>query len=188
MSSFDPTDKAVAGLNRDLAASRRPEAPDQVRGGIQRRSLLLSLAALSACGFTPVHGPGGTAEDLRGRIDVAAPADEEGFALVRRLEERLGRPKGADLSLLADIRLSEESVGFLPDGEISRFSVEGRVDWQVTRLGDGAVVATGDANSFTSYSATSTTVATRFAQRDARRRLMLILADLVVADLLTRSL
>ncbi len=187
MSSFDPTDKAVPGLTRDLHIAHRAEAPDQVRGGLSRRALLSSCFAVAACGFTPVHGPGGTAEGLRGRIEVAAPADEEGFALVRRLEERLGRPRGADLSLLADIRLSEESVGFLPDGEISRFSVEGRVDWQLTRVNDGTLVATGDANSFTSYSATSTTVATRFAQRDARRRLMIILADQVVADLLTRS-
>ena len=54
---------------------------------------------MTACGFTPVYGPGGSAENLRGRIAVAAPADEEGFALVRRLEERLGQPQASDLTL-----------------------------------------------------------------------------------------
>lgn len=153
-----------------------------------RRSVLLSLAALSGCGFTPVYGPGGSAEGLRGRIDVAAPSDEEGFALVKRLQDRLGAPQAPDLDLVADIRMNEDAVGFLPDGEISRYNVNGRVDWRVIRSSDGTRLASGSETSFTSYSATSTTVATRFAERDARRRLMVILADRIVADLMTRGL
>lgn len=155
----------------------------------RKRAVLMVIVALSlaGCGFTPVHAPGGVAEDLRGRIDVAAPRDEEGFALVRRLEERLGLPQGADLALTADIRISEDAVGFLPDGEISRFNVIGRVNWRLTRVGNGETIARGNEASFTSYSATSTTVATRFAQRDARRRLMVILADRIVTDLIARE-
>ena len=155
-----------------------------------RRACLLSLTALAGCGFTPIYGTGpeGQASTLRGRIDVAAPKDEEGFALAKRLEDRLGLPEAADLNLTAQIRLREDSLGFLPDGEISRFNVIGQVDWQLVRLGDGAQVASGSERSFTSYSATSTTVATTFAQRDARRRLMVILADRIVTDLLTRDL
>ncbi len=153
-----------------------------------RRSLLLSLTALAGCGFTPVYGPEGQDSDLRGRIDVADPRDEEGFELVKRLEDRLGLPQGADMSLMANIRISEEAVGFLPDGELSRFNVIGQVDWRLTDIVDGTQIATGSERSFTSYSATSTTVATTFAQRDARRRLMVILADRIVTDLLGRDL
>lgn len=153
-----------------------------------RRAFLFAFAALAGCGFTPVYGPGGTAEGLRGRIDVAAPADEEGFALVRRLEERLGTPEGSDLTLLADIRIKEDSVGFLPDGEISRFNVVGEVSWQLNRVSDDTSIASGSEGGFTSYSATSTTVATSFARRDARRRLMVILADRIATDLMTRNL
>lgn len=156
--------------------------------GKRRAVALLAPLLLAACGFSPVHAPDGIASDLRGRIDVAAPSDEEGFALVKRLEDRLGLPQGADLALTADIRISEDSVGFLPDGEISRFNVIGEVSWRLTRLSDAQPVATGSQTSFTSYSATSTTVATRFAQRDARRRLMIILADRIVADLISRDL
>jgi LPS-assembly lipoprotein len=152
-----------------------------------RRFFCLSFAALAGCGFTPVYGPGGAAEGLRGRISVATPADEEGAALVRRLEDRLGRSSNADLLLSADIRLQESAVGFLPDGELSRFSVDGQVDWELQDA-SGRTVASGQERSFTSYSATSTTVATTFAQRDARRRLMVILADRIVADLISRDL
>ena len=154
---------------------------------LSRRWFLLGGFALSACGFTPVHGPGGTARKLRGRIAVAAPADEEGFALVRRLEDRLGEPTEPDLMLTADILIREESLGFLPVGELSRFSIEGKVDWAITDQ-SGNQIASGSEQSFTSYSATSTTVATAFAERDARRRLMIILADRISADLQSRSL
>ncbi len=152
-----------------------------------RRAVLLGLLTLSACGFEPVYGPGGSASTLRGRIEIAAPADEEGFALVKRLEERLGQPDSADLGLIADIYITEEAVGFLGDGTISRYSVSGRVDWRITRLDDNAEVMTGSERSFTSYSATSTTVATIVARRDARRRLMVVIADRILQDIVLRS-
>ena len=118
---------------------------------------------------------------------MATPADEEGAAVVRRLEDRLGQAASGDLMLTSDIRIKESAIGFLPDGELSRFNVNGQVDWEL-RDQTGRAVASGQERSFTSYSATSTTVATTFAQRDARRRLMVILADRMVADLISRDL
>lgn len=152
-----------------------------------RRALLLGLTGLAGCGFQPVYAPGGPADGLRGRIEIAAPADEEGYALVERLEERLGLPQGADLGLTANIFIGEEEVGFLPDGTISRYNVSGRVDWRLTRLSDGTEVLSGSERSFTSYAATSTTVATIFARRDARRRLMVIIADRILQDIVLRA-
>ena len=151
-----------------------------------RRTFLIGFAALAGCGFTPAYGPGGSAEGLRGRIRVAGPEDEEGFALVRRLEERLGRGEAAEYELQADIFLSEEALGFLPDGSISRYNVLGRVRWRLVRLDDGSLALSGIEKSFTSYSATSTTVATTLAERDARRRLMVSIADRITADLILR--
>lgn len=152
-----------------------------------RRTLLLALAALGGCGFAPVYAPGGPGAGLRGRIDVAAPADEEGWFLVRRLEQRLGTPEAATYGLIAELRLAQKSVGFLPDGSISRFTVDGQVDWKLTALSDGSVLLSGVERSFASYSATSTTVATIQAERDTRRRLMVQLADQIVARILAAS-
>ncbi len=154
---------------------------------LSRRVAILGLVALSGCGFAPVYAPGGSADGLRGRIDVVPPSDEEGFALVRRFEDRLGQPQGADLKLTADIAISEDSVGFLPNGSISRYNVLGQVRYKLARADDGETVLTGSEQSFTSYSATSTTVATIAARRDARRRLMVILADRIVADILVNA-
>ncbi len=146
-----------------------------------RRAFLLGLAALPACGFEPVYGPNSQTTALIGKIDVAPPSDEEGFQLVSRLKARLGEDGGPWL-LTAAIELDEEAVGILPDGTITRYNVEGAVAWQ---LSDGEIVLTsGREESFTSYTATSTTVATIFARRDANTRLMTILADRIVAELL----
>jgi LPS-assembly lipoprotein len=151
-----------------------------------RRIFLLGLTALAGCGFEPVYAPGAAGRDLRGRIDIAEPVDEAGFALVRRLEERLGRANGADLVLNADIRIGEDPVGYLPDGTISRYNVIGEVDWRLVNTADGEIRLSGSERSFSSYSATSTTVATIFAQRDAQSRLMIGIADRIVADILAR--
>ena len=52
---------------------------------------LVAMAALGACGFTPVYAPGGSADGLRDGVTVAAPNDANSYELVKRLEERLGR-------------------------------------------------------------------------------------------------
>lgn len=152
-----------------------------------RRAFLIGAIVLSGCGFSPVYAPGG-GDQTRGQIAVAAPADEEGFALVERLEDRLGRASdSAPYTLTAEIFLVEDAVGFLPDGTISRYNISGRVDWIVADTA-GATRIVGSEESFTSYSATSTTVATTVARRDARRRLMVLLADRIVADILIGDL
>ena len=153
---------------------------------VTRRTVLTGSAAfLAACGFKPVYGPGGRAEKLTGRIEVLPPSDEEGRALSQRLEERLGLPQSPDLTLGADIFISEEQLGVLPDGSISRYNVIGRVDW--TLLRGTETVLSGSEQSFTAYSANSTAVATIVAQRDARRRLMILIADRITADILARA-
>lgn len=153
-----------------------------------RTLALTALLALTACGFTPALGPDGTAETLRGSIDIADPADVEGFALVRQLEQRLGQSNGGPYRLDAEIAVNDQGVGILPDQTITRFQVVGTVDYTLTALATEAAVKKGRVSNFTSYSATSTTVATTAAQRDARERLMISLADQIVADLtLTRS-
>ncbi len=153
---------------------------------VTRRAVLMGGATLlAACGFTPIYAPEGRADGLFGRIDVLPPSDEEGRALTRRLEERLGLPEAPDLILDANIAITEEGLGVLPNGSTSRYNVVGKVDWS---LSDGTETRlSGSEQSFTAYSATSTTVATIIAQRDARERLMILLADRITADILARS-
>ena len=147
---------------------------------------MLAGGLLAGCGFAPAYGPDGAATALTGAVRAADPADKNGFDLVQRLEERLGRPEAARFDLAYTISLREVAVGVTPDGTITRYNVSGAVDWTLNDPA-GARVAGGVVDSFTSWSATGSTVAGLSAEEDAYTRLMRILADQIVARLLAVS-
>lgn len=152
-----------------------------------RRFLILVPLALVACGFAPVYGPGGSAEGLQNSIRVADPTDKLGFDLVERLEEQLGRPTAARFDLAYAIATEPVGVGVTSDGAITRYNLVGSVTYGLTDRATGASLSEGRVDSFTSYSATGSTVAGLEAEDDARTRLMRLLADQIVARLLATS-
>lgn len=147
------------------------------------RRAFLGLALLAGCGFTPAYGPGGAATPLTGAVRAADPTDKNAFDLVGRLEERLGRPQVARYALAYVITTKAIAVGITPDGTITRYNLSGAVEWSLTDAG-GKRLAGGTVDSFTSWSATGSTVAGAAAEDDANTRLMRILADQIVARLL----
>jgi LPS-assembly lipoprotein len=152
-----------------------------------RRFLLLAPLVLVACGFSPVYGPGGSAEGLQNSIRLADPTDKRGFDLVERLEEQLGRPTAARFDLTYQIDTEVIGVGITTEGEITRYNLLGSVAYMVKDQTTGATLAQGKVNSFTAYSATGSTVAGLEAEDGAKTRLMRILADQIVARLLASA-
>ncbi|SES04782.1 LPS-assembly lipoprotein [Tranquillimonas rosea] len=162
-----------------------------------RRSALLGLTLLAGCGFTPVYGPGGAAEGLWGRIEIDAPEDAAGYALVQQLEQRLGRASAAEYQMSAVIGLDQDGLGVTPDQEITRYQLRGQVTYALEHTPSGDTVTEGAVNSFTSYSApvftadrgaiAGNTVSVLSAEEDAVDRLMVILADQIVAELLATA-
>lgn len=148
-----------------------------------RRAVLAGLA-LAGCGFAPVYGPQGVARDLQGEIAIDPPRDAAGFAFVRHLESRLGIADAPEWRLAAQLSVSEEELGVTPDQVISRYQLVGAARFSLLRIDTQEVVTSGTVNTFTSYSATGTPFATQTAERDARDRLMVALADKVVSRLL----
>jgi len=149
-----------------------------------RRSLLALLVALplvAGCGFAPVYGPGGGGSLLQGRLRADDPADKDAFDLVARLEDRLGRPGPAPLRLAYEIETRDEGTAATADRFASRIRVLGNVRYRVLQ-GD-AVLTEGNVDAFAAYSTTSTPLATRAAAEDARRRLMVMLADGMITRL-----
>lgn len=173
--------------------SRRPQggrtAPRGSRGAAGRRHVLLMLcgAALTGCGFTPVFGPGGQAEGLRGQIRAEDPTDRNGFVLVARLEDRLGLPDAAPYVLEYRIATSRKSLGVTQAGETTRYNLLGRLDYSLKDLASGRVLTSGKVENFTGYSATGSIVGTISATEDAAERLMVILADQLVTELIATA-
>lgn len=148
-----------------------------------RRSVLLSAAALAGCGFAPAYGPGGAATRLRNAVRVDAPDSRPGYLLTRRVEERLGRAEPARYGLSYSISLDDKQIAISPENVTTRYNKLGTVTWALRDLDSETVLADGKAESFTSYSASGTTVATQAAERDAEERLMTILADRIITRL-----
>ena len=153
-----------------------------------RRFVLLAPLAVAACGFEPVYGPGGTGSLLRNRVLVDEPQIAETYLLTREIEERLGRGERAVYGLTLVILTSERQLAVNREGYIERFNLLGRVDYRLRDLTNGAILSSGYVENFTAYSATGTTVVTLAGERDARERLMNIMADQIVARLYAADL
>lgn len=150
-----------------------------------RRKVLIFLTALplGACGFTPLYAPGGTLRELRDRIRVADPHTRNDFTLKSELESRLGM--GGDFDLDYRIELDESDAGITPDQVITRRQIDGTVRFVLTDRATGAVLMDREVEASTSYGTTSTTASTDFARTAALDRLMVIIADRIVAQLAT---
>ncbi|MCV2863944.1 LPS assembly lipoprotein LptE [Albidovulum sediminicola] len=154
-----------------------------------RRQFLSLLAALplAACGFRPAYGPGGAAAGMLDSVSVEAPEDRNGFDLVERLEERLGRTKSPVYRLSYRIETGETGLGITPEDTTTRFNIDGSVAFVLRDAATGRELTAGKVATFTAYSATGTAVSTETARAAAYQRLMRLLADQIVTRLLATS-
>ncbi|MGG7646192.1 LPS assembly lipoprotein LptE [Rhodovulum sp. YNF3179] len=155
-----------------------------------RRTFVLGLAALplAGCGFRPVYGPAGPAAGLMGQIAVDPAGTERGFALVGRLQERLGRAgAAAPYALAVSVETESEGIAITTTNEIGRFNLAGVARFALRDAARDVVLTEGTVENFTSYSATGSTVGTLAAERDAYDRLMRALADQIVTRLLASA-
>ncbi|WP_253279538.1 hypothetical protein [Loktanella sp. 3ANDIMAR09] len=139
------------------------------------------MLALGACGFTPALAPGGTGDALRGQVAIEAPRSIAGFAIRSRLVDRLGDGAGP-YRLSVSLDRAQEAAALSTGGDILRYNVVGAAGWALTDA-DGMRLGGGQVDAFTSYAATGSTVATQTAATDANGRLMILLADRIVADI-----
>ncbi len=171
----------MAGRRRNSSLSRAASS----MSSFDRRTLLISLAALAGCGFTPAYGPGSSGGALRGKVDILAPDDRESYTLVNRLTDQFGPTQTPLYRLAYRITTSRNQIGITRDQEILRYHVAGEVEYTLTDITTGRLLAKRKASSFTAYSATGSSVDTLTASRDAYDRLMVILADQMVSQIIT---
>lgn len=159
-------------------------SPRTTRRGI----LALGLGALglaAGCGFRPVYGPAGSGTALDGATIVAQGGGQTEFTLTRALQDRLGPPGAAPRFRLATtLSISAEQVAVTTAQSTNRYNLIGVVDYTLTDIATGESVQAGRVDGFNSFSAVGTSLAVRTAQIDATERLMVILADRVMIDLL----
>jgi LPS-assembly lipoprotein len=153
-----------------------------------RRFVLLAPLALAACGFSPVYGPGGNGGKLQNRVLIDPPGNQDSYILVRELEQRLGRGDDPAFALSMNIRTSSARLAIDREGDTGRFNRIASVDYSLRRLDDGQIVTSGLVENFVGYSGTGTTVETLAGEQDSQKRLMIAIADQIVARLYAADL
>lgn len=148
--------------------------------------LLGGITLAGGCGFRPVYGPAGSGTALDGATVVAQGGGPNDFTLSRALQDRLGPPGDAPRFRLATtLSIRSEQVAVTTAQSVNRFNLIGVVDYTLTDIATGSAVRTGRVDGFNSFSAIGTSLAVRTARTDATDRLMVILADRVMADLVS---
>lgn len=146
---------------------------------------MLSPLALAACGFEAVYGPQGGGVAFQDAVQLPKPKTEPAYLFNRRFEERLGRAAaGAPYSLTLQLQTDDQGIGSTSGGSTTRFRLIGRAFFSLVETATAETLYEGRTNAFTGYSTTGSTVATRAAETDAMERLMTLLADQVIDDLL----
>lgn len=148
---------------------------------------LLALLPAAACGFEPVYGTSGPGQVLVDQVRADDPTDKNGFDLVERLEERLGRTRVPVYRLSYAISTSTRGLAITQSNATTRYNIDGEVEYQLISDQTGTVVASGKVATFVSYSASGTMVSTVSARDDAYERLMRLLADQIVNELIASS-
>ena len=149
--------------------------------------LILPFLAFTACGFTPVYGTNGNASVLLNSVLVQEPKNREGYSLTKQIEKRLGRATDPRFNLGVTVTTSEATLNVDTTGNINRYNVLGLVEYTLRDTQTGQIAASGRVDSFTGYSASGTTVSAQAAKEDAQERLMIILADLLISNLIATS-
>ena len=152
-----------------------------------RRTFLLSLAALGGCGFTPVYGPDGGGTALQGAVRLPEPANPNAYRFNQRFEERLGRGVSPTYDMAVTLEIDQTGMGSTSAGATTRYRVDGTAKVVLSSVATGLPVLRETVTGFTGYSTTGNTAATLAAERDALERLMVILADMVVDRLLLNA-
>lgn len=142
---------------------------------------MLGFLALAGCGFAPVYGDGG---GPRGMFTYQTPDTVAGYRLRAQLEQRLGMPANPRYALSVTLSESSQPAAINATGDTTRYNVIGRANWALKDANSGEEVDAGTVETFTSYAATGSTVATQAASEDATARLSVALADMITGRVL----
>ncbi len=153
-----------------------------------RGGAALGFATLAgACGFEPLHAPGGPAAATRGRIAVDAVPGAPGFALRERLVERLGPAEAPTHRLGVDLDLREEGAAITRDAITTRYIVIGTATFSLVPLGASEPLLVESVSVQSGYSTPEAETASAFAARAAalaaQERVARTLADRIALRL-----
>ena len=154
-----------------------------------RAFLLLAALALSGCGLHPLYGGGESSsvvQGLRG-IEVGKIPGQVGWLTRNALVDRLGGEGGGARRYRLEVELDDNITGFgiRGDAATTRERRTLRARYRLVELATGAVVLDATAGSDAGIDVVSSEYATVAAEQSAAERLVVVVADQIVARLAT---
>ncbi|MEL0285704.1 MAG: hypothetical protein VW949_04040 [Paracoccaceae bacterium] len=143
-----------------------------------------ALLLLGACGFKPVYATSTSTNSVRNNFDLSAPTDRGTYEFHHNLNGQISDNPQAQYALSYTIFQSATNAATDADGKSHRGVLKGSLAYRITRKINGETVKTGKVKGFTSYYALASSVASDAAGRDATKRLMKILSDNLVDELM----
>lgn len=146
-------------------------------------AIIVPMAGLSGCGFTPLYGDGAGAS--LSRIAVSTQDDRLGYRVREQLEDALGRD-GAQAPLWrleTVIQQSRRPLGGRIDDTAARYELTVRGQWTLTPVNGGTPLS-GVETVTTTYASADQPYAAIAAQQDGEERAAAELARLIRIDLL----
>ena len=139
-----------------------------------RTTVIAVCVVAAACGFQPLHAPGGGAvPSVLSKIDVAPIPNRLGQMVRNRLVERLtprGSPVAAEYRVVVSLRLSKEALAIARDDSATRFNVSLEATYDLLLVSSGDIVLHGTVRSISAYNVVSSDFANVVAERDAISR------------------
>ncbi len=143
---------------------------------------------LAGCGFRPLYGErdgGSVARDIA-TVRIAPIADRIGQMLRNELLDRLnpaGEPADPRYALEVRLAVSRQELGLRKDETATRANLRFRSRFRLREAASGAIVYSGRTASVTSFNIVESEYATISAERAARRRGTLLVADSIALRL-----
>ena len=147
-------------------------------------ALLLGVF-ITACSFEPAW----MAQDqkvkiLWQKVDIENPKTSNEFHLNRHLASRLGNAKDSKLFLKYELFTETKRTALSFDGKAYRIRIHGEVKFSLIQNGENTILVSSSVKDSLGYSDAILAVTDQASERDAYARLMILLGDRIIDELL----
>jgi LPS-assembly lipoprotein len=134
-------------------------------------AVLVCVAPLGGCGFTPLYAQAGVGSALS-HIQVVAPQGRMGFLVGQDLDDSLGHDKGGAPAYRLEMQLTQTRAahGLNVENVAQRYELDMTVNYTLTDLATGKVATTGSVWSAISYDSAAQPYAGIAARQDTQDR------------------
>ena len=145
---------------------------------------LLSIF-IASCSFEPAWVAGDNkAKILWQKVDLKEPKTSNEFRLNRYLISRIGDAEDAEFFLKYELFTETKRTALSFDGKAYRIRIHGEVKFSLIQNGENTILVSSSVKDSLGYSDAILAVTDQASERDAYARLMILLGDRIIDELL----